>query len=452
MAQVILIENNATLHELIALNLSTYVGSDIIPRKNAADAIALLDLLPGVPLIITRSRIEDEDTAALLAEYIKKKKIDTGLIVLGETSAEVKEIGVNISNDQEWEKVIKLAARMLGVTEEYMAKKIQPDYVPVPIHYFLPLESSCCDIFLRIKKGPEEYQYIKRVHRGDNYPKAMVQRYIEDGLTHFYIPQEDHIAFTNYFSNRLVAKLEDPSVSDEDQLVLISQTYDAAIHEIKNLGFTSATIQLTDAIITSIVKTFERSPDLSPLLYRIINSKTSFIYQHSHLAAIVAAECIKHMDVEDKRILQERLAFAAFFHDIALIDHDELAKIHSYEDLEKAELTEELWDLVFNHALEGALLIKKHPEAPEGIDEIILHHHGASNGKGFVKNVGKLGIMTKIFIISEAFTKKLLSFKEKGGKPHPIIEDLYLAYPEADMKLIIDALGTTLKKRAQGKN
>ena len=56
---------------------------------------------------------------------------------------------------------------------------------------------------------------------------------------------------------------------------------------------------------------------------------------------------------------------------------------------------------------------------------------------------------SKIFIISETFTKRLLAFKEKGGKPYPIIEDLYKAYPEPDMKIIIDALGTTLRKRAQ---
>lgn len=451
MAQIILIENNSTLHELLALNLSTYVGSDVIPRKNAVDAIALLDLLPGIPLIITRNRVEDEDTAAMLAEYIKKKKIDTGLIVLGEASNEVKEIAAIVPNDLEWEKVIKVAARMLGVTEEYMAKKVQPDYVPVPINYFLPLDSCCCDIFLRIKKGPDEYQYIKRIHRGDNYQKSLVQRYIEDGLTHFYIPNEDHVAFTNYFSNRLVGKLEDPTISDDEQLNVIAETYDAAIHEIRNLGFTSATIQLTDAIISSMVKTFERSPELSPLLFRIINSKNSFIYQHSHMTAIVAAECIKHMELADKRAYQEKLAFAAFFHDIALVDHEELAKIHSYEELEKAELSEELWDLVFNHALEGAMLLKKHPEAPAGIEEIILHHHGAGNGKGFVRNIGKLGTLTKIFIVAETFTKALLNFKEKGGKPYPIIEDLYKSYPEADMKIIIDALGTTLKKRAQGK-
>ncbi len=448
MAQVILIENNSTLHELIALNLTTYVGADVIPRKNAADAIALLELLPGVPLIITRNRIEDEDTASDLANYIKKKKSETGLIVLGEIDPHVKEIAANVPTDLEWEKAIKLAARMLGVTEEFMSKKVQPDYVPVPINYFLPLDSCCCDIFLRIKKGPEEYQYIKRVHRGDNYQKVMVQRYIEDGLTHFYIPKEDHITFTNYFSNRLVSKLEDPDLSDDEQFVTIAESYDAAIHEIKNLGFTSATIQLTDAIINSMVKTFERSPELSPLLYKIINSKTSYIYQHSHLTAIVAAECIKHMEINDKRVYQEKLAYAAFFHDIALVDHEDLAKIHSYEELEKAELSEELWDRVFNHALEGAVLMKKHPEAPAGIEEIILHHHGAGNGKGFVRNVGKLGTLSKIFIISETFTKRLLAFKEKGGKPYPIIEDLYKAYPEPDMKIIIDALGTTLKKKA----
>ena len=58
MAQVILIENNSTLHELIALNLTTYVGADVIPRKNAADAIGAK--------ITLKNRTDREGTVASL--------------------------------------------------------------------------------------------------------------------------------------------------------------------------------------------------------------------------------------------------------------------------------------------------------------------------------------------------------------------------------------------------
>ena len=42
MSQTILIEPNSDLKKLYALNLQTYVGTDIVERDNANDAIALL--------------------------------------------------------------------------------------------------------------------------------------------------------------------------------------------------------------------------------------------------------------------------------------------------------------------------------------------------------------------------------------------------------------------------
>lgn len=41
MAQVILIESNNTMNDLISVNLTTYLGVDLIQRKNAQDTLGL---------------------------------------------------------------------------------------------------------------------------------------------------------------------------------------------------------------------------------------------------------------------------------------------------------------------------------------------------------------------------------------------------------------------------
>jgi len=83
-----------------------------------------------------------------------------------------------------------------------------PEYAAIPVHYFLNLDYVNCDVFIRIKKTPTEYQYVKRIHTGDNFSKDSIKRYMAQGLEFFHIPIEAQRNFTTHLSNQLVAKLK----------------------------------------------------------------------------------------------------------------------------------------------------------------------------------------------------------------------------------------------------
>ena len=446
MAQVILIENNKTMNDLISVNLTTYLGVDLIHRKNAQEAINLLAILPSIDLIICNSKIDDEDSANLLNDYLLENKLEIGLIVLGGNVKKQTDHIISISSDKDWEKVVQSSAKVLGISEDVLQKKAVPDYVPVPVRYFLNLETSNCDVFIRIKKSPTEFQYVKRIHNGDAFSKESIVRYSEQGLEYFYVPKEHHKNFAIYLSNRLVDKIDSPQLDETQKILIMGESYDIATKEIIKLGFNSETIQLTDTIIENMVKNFEKSPEMSGLLHKVINSKTGSLYQRSHMTSVVACEVIKNLKLGDPTA-NEKIAFASFFHDIMLTDREDLSKINSFEELEKAQLSEADWDLVFNHANESSQLIKNHPEAPVGADEIIRHHHGAFNGKGFSNAIDKLPDLSKIFIISHHFVLELIKFKETGGEPKPVTEELFRRYPSPDVAIIIKALERTLKKK-----
>lgn len=449
MGQIVLIEENPSLKELLSINLTTYVGVEVIPRRNANEAIELLKILPNIDLVICSNKIGDEKTAQLLVDYINSNKLDTGLIILGGSAKSNSEHAVIIENANEWEKVINTSAKILGISQEVLSKKILPDYISVPVHYFSRLKTSCCDVFIRIKKGPEDFQFVKRIHSGDAFSKTMIKRYVEQGLTHFYIAKDTQKNFTNFLSDQLVELLEANFDQIDDQIEAVADSYNVATREILKLGFTSATVQLTDSIVENMVDIFHKSSEMSGLLHKIINSKSGYIYQHCHMTSVVASECIKNLGI-DTKIDHEKLAYAAFFKDISFIEDEDLAKISTYEELEASEISEEDWDLVFNHALEASVLIRKHPEAPIGVDEIVKHHHGSMNGKGFsTANVSKLTELQQIFLISSEFVKELMDYREKGGKPTPIIDELYKKYPTPDMVTVIKALEQTLKRKTK---
>jgi len=447
--QIILVESNEIIRDLLSLNIKTYLGVDVIIRANAADAIELMNILPEIDLIISSVKNGEEESVVDIANHLESIDSDTPVIVLGKETdipEKIAEMAL-ASAESDWENTVKLAAKTLGITEEILLKKKTPDFIPIAINYFYNISTSCCDVYIRIKKGPTDFQFVKRIHQGDVFSQEVIKKYNNQGLKNFYIPKDQQSNFTTFVSNNLVKLLNNPDLNEDEKLEAMSNSFDIATKEILKIGFNSATVQLTETIVTNMMETFKNEDKVSPLLRKIINSRTSYIYQHSHMTAVVSSEILKNLG-KDSKDLHEKMSYAAFFKDISLAENELLAQINSFEELEKAEITEEQWDMVFNHALEGAVLIRHYPEAPLDIDNIIKHHHGSPNGKGFsvTGQEGKFDELSLIFIIAVEFVNELMSYKIKGGTPKPVIEELRSKYTNEESILIIDALEKTLKK------
>jgi response regulator RpfG family c-di-GMP phosphodiesterase len=268
---------------------------------------------------------------------------------------------------------------------------------------------------------------------------------LEQGLEYFYISKDSNKNFTIFLSNKLVEKLDTPDMDTTQRIQLMGDSYEIAINEIRKMGFNSETIQLTEAIIKNMLKNFEKNPEMSNLLHKVINSQTGLFYQRCHMTSIVASEMIINLKIADTTAF-EKIAYASFFHDIMLLDKDELTKINSSEELEMANLSENDKDMVINHALEASLLIRKYNNAPDGAEVIIKGHHGNSNGKGFSNSIDKFSDLSKIFTMAHHFVLKLVHYKEVGGKPESITGELYKRYPGPELAIIIRSLEHTLKK------
>lgn len=446
MAQVVLIEDDKNLNDLLSINLNTYLGVDLIQQDSASDCISLLTILPNIDLIIAKNQVGGEKTADVLQQYIEDNKLDATLIVLGSV-AKPGPNTVCVENPREWEKVVHYAAKVLGLNEAEILKKVTPEYVPVPVKYFLNLEVSCCDVFIRIRKTPTEFQFIKRIHSGDNCTKESIIRYQQQGLENFYIPKEDQKRFSIYLSNKLVERMDAPNTDMAEKILLMGESYEVALKEIQKLGFTSETIQLTDSIVSNMIKNFTQGDEMAALLHRVINSRTGMLFQRSHMTSVVASECLKNLKITSPESY-EKIAFASFFHDILFLDKENLSKINNQEELDLSNESDEDKKLVFAHAYETAELVKRHPEIQDGVDEIIRHHHGSATGYGFSHQIDSLPELSQIFIIAHQFVLELFLFKERGGKPTPIVDELYKRYPGAQATLIIKAIERTLKKKS----
>lgn len=452
MAQIILIEPDETLRELLTLNLATFVGAEIIPKDNFAEALTLIQIIPNIDLIIARKIDITGAHAHSLSDYIRENERETTLILSGEAevAGSIKEQAVLFDNPMDWEKIIQAAANALGVTGEILAKKVRPDYVAVRINIFRHLTSTPCDVFIRIKRGPGDYQYVKRLHSGDAYSVQMVSKYIEQGLTHFYIPKDYLINFTNYVSDSFALGLENLNWSDKNSFEFLGESYGQTLQNAREIGFSSATIQLAEAVMKSMVASAEISKDVGPLLQKVINSPTGLNYQHGHMSAIVALEILKATSLDTKHNL-EKISYAALFKDIMLTDRDEWMLIDSFEELENSHLLEADWDRVFSHALDAAVLVQKARDIPIGVDELIRHHHGTSNGKGFsLGQIDNLPEISLIFILAVDFVNQLFIFQKNSSEnAKPVIATLKERFAHSERAgRFLGALNKRLKKKA----
>lgn len=446
MSQVILIEDNQVLNELLSINLVSFLGIDLIKRKNADAVLSLLDILPEVDLIICQYEIGGENTAAIIQKYISMNQLEIGLLVLGGPGIMDNEFTVSILNPKEWEKVIEYSAKILGITSEIIAKRVAPDYVQVPVSYFYNLATVNCDVFLRIKKSPTEYQYVKRIHNGDNFSRIDINRYTEQGLEFFYIPKDQQKSFTTFLSNILVEKLESTNLEITKRLELMGESYNIATKEILRLGYTNEVVQLTDTIIHNMIKNVEQSPEMTTLLHKVINAHTPLAFQRCHMTSVIASECLKNLKLDTREAILA-ITFASFFHDIALIDYLELAKINSKEELAEAKLSAEDNERVLGHALEASKLVKKYPLIPSGVEKLIKEHHGIAHGLGFSNSIEELTTLSKVFIIAHEFVLDLIKYKENKTVPHSLAEELYKKFPTPTCIKIIKALEQSLIKK-----
>lgn len=439
MSQTILIESNPDLNKIYSLNLSTFVGTDVIVRSNADEALALLKILPQISLVITQAKVGAEETAVKIHQFIKAEGANTTLIVMGDCPTISGEV-LCLKEPVTWETLVKQAAKQLGVTLQDAINKPRPDYLPVGVYYFYDIQRVPCDVYIRIKKGPQEYQFVKRIHQKDVFDKDTIKKYEEQGLKEFYVPKDYIQYFTTYVTNSLVAKLERDDLTLEDRILTTSNAHEIVRDRLTYVELDEAVIDLSDASINSMVKSVKNSPEIANLLKFLFSNKVSYAYQHCHLVALMCHYILSRQSWYKPEHLQV-LSFVAFFSDVTLRSNLQM-QITSMKDLAESNLTDEEKRVVINHAADAAELLARHPEFTDYNRTVLLQSHGKLDGVGFEENPGEdLHPLSKVFIVADSFVKTLLNPALPSSKKE-ILPILFARFTNPSYQKIIKALET----------
>jgi CheY-like chemotaxis protein len=448
MSQALIISDNEVLNDLYTVNLEVYTGTNVTVKRNCDEAIQLLEHNPNFDVIISLCMLEDIDSGSIIFQHLIENENSTPLIVVGKKSDVPTEVP-QVAGCYDIKTLIRTVAKVLEISAQDMADKTVPSYYPIPIKLFYNIQKVPCDTFLKVKKTMTESEYLEILAKGDS-PSNSIKKYIDEGVHFLYVDSSRRLEIINLASQCILqelSSLSDPGVSDEKKVEVIEQ----GIEIVADRLFTEQTvneevIEISKTCMKSIRDVVDNNPKLKNILKLLATNRASYLYSHSIIATYVATHIVKTISWGgDSHI--DKINFVFFFHDMFLSPIYNKYPELKYEEeaLFSSNLDENEKEVILNHAKMAADALADYPRLPMGADQIILQHHGMTNGQGFAVNFkDDISPLAKVMIIAEGFTEELLrtledTTEEKLTKKE-IIKALHVKFPRHTYKKIIETL------------
>lgn len=448
MSQALIISDNEVLNDLYSVNLEVYTGTNVTVKRNCDEAIKLLELSPNFDVIISLCMLDDIDSGSITYQHIIENELEIPLIVVGKKS-DVPDDVPQVAGCYDIKNFIRTVAKVLEISAKDMADKSVPEYYPIPIKLYYNVQSVPCETYLKVKNSMVESEYPKIYSKGDS-PSASIKKYIDEGVHFLYVDSAKRLEVINLASQCILTELNalgDPSVTDEKKIEVIEQGIEIVADKLfMENEINAEVIEISKSCMKSVKDVVENNPKLKNILKLLTANRASYLYSHSIIATYVATHIVKTISWGgDSHI--DKINFVFFFHDMYLAPIYNKYPELKYEEeaLFNNKLDDKEKDTILNHAKLASEALAKYPRLPMGADQIILQHHGMTNGQGFAVNFkDDISPLAKVMIIAEGFTEELLKTLEETTQEKltksEIVKALHVKFPRHTYKKIIETL------------
>lgn len=431
----LLVENNPRIESFYMLNLSTWLGLEVVAKKKAEFAIKYLETdAHNIKLIIVRAIIDKEESAKKILEYVTEKKLNIPIIEIG-PGKEVPGCFAHVPNSLQLKILIQSAAKALNITAKDMSQKVVPDFFPIPITYFKVIKRSVCHVYSQDLDDPKKYN--QEIVKLEDFDEKFINNLVEKGFTHLYVNKLDRLEFVNNVTSELMSHLASNELSPDEEMSAADKSMELLSKKLLTIGMNEETIKLAHQNMNLMAKNVKMYPKMAKLLERLLSNRSSYLFKHTQILTYVGLHIVKNIDWGTQE-QQDKISFIAFFHDIVL-ENDEQGTIKSALELKKAEMTPEQKSLVEKHAQLAAEFVTKFPHAPMGADQIIRQHHGTLNGIGFSEHYGNnVSPMAIVFIVAEEFTRIILKRETGPFDRQEMLRELKEEFPTSRFQKVVD--------------
>ncbi len=391
-AVILLLDDHEKTRNLYKANLEAYTGAIVISCSNLDEASSSLQE-NDFDIVITRAQIEHRDAAKKLFSELQDKS--STLMVIGNTT--LKHFEAQIFHEPMAIKtLVQACAKQLNITPRTMFEKDVGEFYPIPLPLILPGFQLICPTYKMDQHG----NFILLLEEDQHIYQEVIILLKNDGVETIYVKAKDRLRFINSLTVQTTEFLKIDRLNLEEKIQTVNRGHEIVRNMAKQMMMDQETIELAQASVEAMFSIVNQVKTLKQVLEVTHNDHMSFMYRHCLLTTFIACHIIKHMEW-GTRDQQTKIAFVAFFHDIALND-DKLCMIHTQQELEAANLSEEEYKRVEKHALCSAKFLAKYYSAiPLGAEVIIKQHHGSRTGIGFGEISQNISPLAIVFLIAE---------------------------------------------------
>jgi len=429
--KLILIEPDEKLRSMFELNIVQKLSYEVIERDDAKDALAFMQILPDIRIIVTKDKVGGENSAKLIADYLAQSgRSSVQLFVIGPDFNEEHDFCHVLPENTNPEQLVELLVKKRKIKGQSIAVE---GHMPVPIKSLKYLGLYPCDIYLTMKKEGK-LNFLKCFNAKESVVSDDVEKYILKGIEKVFIKDEDFSEYVSkanlIFSNIIISP--DLSKKSKDEL------RKAVLRQIKNIGVNKHSLELASTLINDIQKESLSNQALGSIA-EIFNSSMGYPFQRSYMCSLVSKLIADKYDWNDKAHT-EALSVAAVFADSELSSFDEQV-IYDEESLRAAPIAAERKKIVKGHAAIAAKKVSELNNISPLVEQLVRYQHGNATGEAFNFNIGdKISPVVAVFIVSDNIARMILSSPRKKLELGKYISEINNLYDNKHIKTALENL------------
>ncbi len=373
--------------------------------------------------IIINDEMGEESTLKFY-NFLKHKKIIAPLLFISKDeegrSFFIKELSERPTNhcllrpviEPDFTKVLSLYLKR----EKQINSKATGTFQKVNAIFFLRYKRTLCDIYIKLS----DRKFIKLIHGKDGFEAKDIQRYLNKGLTYFYLTKKDYEKFN----------------------VTCNET--TFLESLNESADSEPSFETTQAILSSLLQTFGVSDFLLSKAFENINKvrkkimdnesllelfknrqdTQSFYYDHALLVGLLASLTLEKMSNWRSAENIEKICIAAMLHDSAL-EEEVVNTMESEPSNDLMTLSIDQKNKFLDHPHQIAEMIRSNTNLHSEVATIVSEHHEKPDGSGFPRKLTHRDVcpLSALFIVI-----------------HDFVEQLYLIHFAAELKQsIIDS-------------
>lgn len=347
-------------------------------------------------------------------DYMRDNSLEIPLYILGKNNIEILVPGIEEMHEVKQVKGDYLDIVMDGVKEYFEEDRteVKREFVPITFRTLLRLNGLTEDVFIRLS----EKKFIKIYRQQDRITFNDVEKYAKKGVNTLYLNKETSKWLLKQMNKYVAKSIESGSFSEDIDLpkgghIEVSENYDGVLDETQQKAIQSIEdidpqfIETLGKRIDNVKKLVSKNKSLEKLLKSLEINRETKNYFNSHnnlLSTVVCLLARKNEWYQDATL--DKLVFAAQMHDLPLVEDPELAKINDPKIFENSKFALEEYqvELVQNHPIKMAEMVKELPVCPMDVDKIIAQHHELPDRSGWPNKLsaGRIIPLSALFIVA----------------------------------------------------